>query len=96
MKRTTIILDDSSMERLRMRARRRGTTVTEEVREAIDQVLDTEEQGDSNRWLLDLARKMEGMGPPRPGPRVDIDSDEGKLQAARDIYRDSMNREPDF
>lgn len=96
MKRTTVLLDDKSLEQLRRRAIRRGTTVTEEVREAVENVLRAEEEVDTSRWLMELVDAVDAMGPPRPGPRVDVDSDEGKLQAARDIYRDSMNREPDF
>lgn len=95
MRRTTILLEVAQFERLKARARRRSHTLSDEVRAVIDQALDREPD-DTNHPLLELVRKMEALGPPRPGLWIDIDSEEGKLQAARDIYRDAMNREPDL
>lgn len=93
-RRRSILLDDRLDRRIERLARQHGRTFTEEVRDALERHVGPETENPS-QWLLDLADEMARLGPPRPGPRIDIDSGEGKLQAARDIYRDTMNREPD-
>lgn len=86
--RTTLLVDKEIYERYRLRARRRGTTVSEELRRALEK--DVEEEN-PNQWLLNLtgAGNSGGGHPP-------ADSDEAKEQLVRKIYRDAMNREPDW
>lgn len=91
MRRTSVLLDDAAYERLAALARQRGTTVSEEIREAVDQRIEGEPN--PNQWLLDLADAMADIEW-KPGPSVD--SDEFKDEYARAIYRDSFNREPDW
>jgi len=95
--RTTLLLDKSTYERYRLRARQRGTTVSAELRKVLEQNVEEE---NPNQWLLDLAAEAQEYlkTNPRPpgGPWPDIESDEAKDQMARDIYRDAMNREPDW
>lgn len=89
MRRTSVLLPEFAFERLKQRARRRGKTVSEEIREAVETVL--EEEGNPNQGLLDLAELFKDVAW-KPGPS--IDSDEFKQQMAKDIFRDAMNREP--
>ncbi len=86
--RTTLLLDKAIYERYRLRARQRGTTVSEELRKVLEQNVEEE---NPNQWLLDLtgAGRSGGGFPP-------ADSDEAKEQMVRKIYRDAMNREPDW
>jgi hypothetical protein len=87
-KRTTILLPDELYERLERRAHRRGVTVSEEIREALDCACADE---NPNRGWLELSGLIKE---PLPGPP--IDSDEFKDEYARAVYRDSFNREPDW
>ncbi len=95
--RTTLLVDKEIYERYRLRARRRGTTVSEELRRALEK--DVEEEN-PNQSLLNLARELQEIAasseppPGRPWPLVD--SDEAKDQMARDLYRNATNREPDW
>jgi len=90
MKRTSILLDNGTYERLERRARSRGTTVSEEIRQALERDLADE---NPNQWLLDLADSL-ADDDWKAGPAVD--SDEARDRRARDLYRDSFNREPDW
>ena len=90
-RRTSILIEESTYERFAHRARRRGTTVSEEIREFLKKV--DEEEPNPNQWLLDLADQFKDIDW-KPGPS--IDSDEFKDQMARDVWRDAMNREPDW
>jgi hypothetical protein len=94
MQRTSVLLDDEKMARLRTRARRKGTTVTQEIRAAIDRVLD--EEAEEPNPYLETMRRFDSLEGVKYGPHLPVDSDEAKLHAAREIYRDAMNREPDF
>ena len=91
MRRTSILLEESAYELLALRAKRNGTTVTAEIREAVDRVI--QDEPNPNQWLLDLADEMADIEW-QPGPAVD--SDEFKDASARAVYRDAMNREPDW
>ncbi|MBE7520597.1 MAG: hypothetical protein HS107_15280 [Thermoflexaceae bacterium] len=86
--RTTLLIGREVYERYRLRARQRGTTVSEEIRRALEKDLEEE---NPNRWLLDLTAAGDGGGHFPP-----VDSDEAREQMVRDIYRDAMNREPDW
>jgi Arc/MetJ-type ribon-helix-helix transcriptional regulator len=93
-KRTSILLDAEKYGRLERRARQRGHTVSDEIREAVDKLLDEEHP---NQAWLDMARRVDETPPgPDRGPFPPVDSDEAKEEAARAIYRDSFNREPDW
>ena len=87
-KRVTVLLAADTYGRLARRARRRGHTVSEEIREAVDRLL--EEEHPNQAWL-DFAREVEAMplGPDR-GPLPPVDSDEAREEAARGIYRDPV------
>ncbi len=95
--RTSLLLDKAIYERYRLRARQRGTTLSEELRKVLEQ--DIEEEN-PNQWLLDLAAEIQEDLKTHPappgGPWPPIDSDEAQDQMARDLYRDAMNREPDW
>ncbi len=54
-------------------------------------------EAEARRRLLEaLDDKIARAAVPQPGPHYPVDSDEAKLEMARWIYRDAMNREPDF
>ncbi len=95
--RTTLLIGREVYERYRLRARQRGTTVSEEIRRALDKDLEEE---NPNQPLLNLARELQEIaaasGTSPEGPLPPVDSDEAKEQMVRDIYRDAMNREPDW
>lgn len=98
MRRRSILLDESLDRRIERRARERGTTFTDAVREVLEKEFGEIEEN-PNQWLLDLADEIQAIidqhGLPDV-PRFPIDSDEAKLQMARDTWRRNMNREPDF
>lgn len=94
MRRTSVLLDNAAYERLKQRARRRGTTVSEEVREAVEGLL--EEEPNPNQGLLDLADEFARLAEWKPGPFPPVDSDEAMDQMMRDRYRQKFNREPDW
>lgn len=79
--RVTLRLDREIYERYRLRARRRGTTVSQELRRALEK--DVEEEN-PNQSLLNLT----GVGN-SGGGHPPADSDEAKEQMVRDIYRDA-------
>ncbi len=89
-RRTSVLLDDSTYDRLERRARSQGSTVSEEIRRALERDLADE---NPNQWLLDLADSLADMewtdGPP-------VDSQEAQDRRARDLYRDTFNREPEW
>lgn len=87
-KRTSILLPDDLYGRVERRARRRGTTVSEEIRELIE--LGCDDDNPNRGWLALSGLIKEAL----PGPPVD--SDEFRDEFARAIYRDSFNREPDW
>lgn len=63
-KRTSILLPDEIYERLQHRARRDGTTVSEEIREVLARDCEAE---NPNQWLLDLAESFKDVEW-KPGP----------------------------
>ncbi|MCE7928712.1 MAG: hypothetical protein HUU14_06705 [Dehalococcoidia bacterium] len=95
--RTTFLLGKDVYERYRLRARQRGTTVSEEIRRALEKDLEDE---NPNQRLLELAGDIREIAtssaPPAGGPWPPADSEEAKEQMVRDLYRDATNREPDW
>ncbi len=89
MRRTSVLLEDATYEQLAQRARRRGTTVSEELREVLERAL--EDEPNPNAAWLEIAGigSSEGAYPP-------VDSDEAKEEMAREIWRHRMGREPDW
>ena len=94
MRRTSILIEEATYERFAHRARRRGTTVSEEIREFLKKV--DEDEPNPNQWLLDLADEMAALMEPREGSFPPVDSDEAQDEMGRAIWRDAMNREPDW
>ena len=94
MRRTSILIDESTYEAFARRARRRGTTVSEEIRETLNESV--QEEPNPNQAWLDLADAITAVAEPRPGPFPPVDSDEAKDEMVRAIHRDAMNREPDW
>ncbi|MGI8925715.1 MAG: hypothetical protein ACR2HN_03590 [Tepidiformaceae bacterium] len=76
----TILVDDGHYERLRERARMRGVTLSDEVREALDAHLG--QSADGGSWLLELAELFKDVQW-KLGPG--IDSDEFKEEMARHV-----------
>jgi plasmid stability protein len=90
-RRTSILLDEPAYESLRARAKRHGTTVSGEIRLAVQQLL-AEEENPNQAWLdlADAYKDVEWKPMPPAG------SDDAKEQLARDIFRHKMGREPDW
>ncbi len=84
--RTTILLEEETVERLRNRANRRGSTLSAEIREAVAEYLADD---DPNAGLKALI----GMGA-SDGSRPPFDSDEAQEEMAQSIYRDAMGLGP--
>ena len=95
MRRTSIMLDESDYEVLEQRAKCSGTSVSQQIRLAVARLVDEEDDVANQRWLA-AAEEIIAVGARQPGPHLDVDSDEAKLEMTRAIYRDAMNREPDF
>lgn len=101
----TITLSEDAYRRWEARARRHGRTVSEEIETAAPESNGsapgeeaTSEPGvkepvNPNQWLIDLAYSLEDVEW-KPGPR--FGSPEWKDMYARDLYRDTFNREPDW
>jgi hypothetical protein len=85
--RTTVLLPDELMRRLRDRAQRRRSTLTAEIEAAVVRYL-----GDDtpNAGLLELAGAFASE---RDWPAVD--SDETRREIANAIERDAFGREPE-
>jgi len=95
--RTTLLLDKAIYERYRLRARQRGTTVSAELRKVLDR--DVEEANGNQGWLslaTQIQEDLKTHPAPPGGSWPPIDSDEAQDQMARDLFRDAMNREPDW
>ena len=86
MYRTTILLEEEMVERLRSRANRRGSSLTAEIREAVAEYL---AEDDPNAGLKALI----GMGTSH-GDYPPVDSDEAKEDLIRWIERDSFGLDP--
>ncbi len=89
-RRTSILLDDGLYRRVVRRASEEGTTVTEQVRVALEEHLGDSDESDED-WLEGLI----GIGA-SGGKFPPIESGEAKDQMARDMWRRNMNREPDW
>ncbi|MEX1103322.1 MAG: ribbon-helix-helix protein, CopG family [Dehalococcoidia bacterium] len=96
-RRRSILLDEELDRRVERRARARGTTYTEAVREALaKEFWETDEN--PNQWLLDLIDELRQIGEEdgyRGVPPVPVDSFEARQQMARDRYRHKFGRKPD-
>lgn len=66
--RTTILVEKDTLELLRCKARRRGHTLSEEIREALDTAVAEEVPG---AWLLELAGSVKSA--PFPATWVDTE-----------------------
>jgi hypothetical protein len=84
--RTSVLLEPDLLDRLRARSRRRGTSLTAEIEAAVTEYLKDDDPNAGLRALIGLAERRE------PWPAVD--SDEAQAEYARDIERDTLNREP--
>lgn len=78
-RRTSILLEQEQYERLESRARRRGHTMSEEIRETLGRSLSEE---NPNQGLLDLIGIASGAGKPASW----IDSDEFRDEMAEAAY----------
>ena len=94
MKRTTVLLDDATFEQLKASARRRGKTVTHELREAVDRFLLSQET-DSAQRLIALAAANDSFEGLRHGPHPDVDSEVARKQATKSLYEDMTDGAPD-
>jgi hypothetical protein len=98
MRRRSILVNDDLDRRVQRQAQQRGTTYTEVVREALEKHVDECDEN-PGQWLLDLGDEIKEIiareGLPNV-PRFPIDSDEARLQMARDRWRHKFGREPDF
>jgi hypothetical protein len=92
-RRTSILLEPDLYERYVHRARQKGTTVSEEIRRVLEEAVCDE---NPNQAWLDLFAVAEELAEPRDRDFPAADSDEAKEEMIRDIYRDAMNREPDW
>jgi hypothetical protein len=85
--RTSILLDDELVTQLRMRAVGRGTSVTQEIREAVVRYLADDDPNRGLKALIGL------WASDREWPEVD--SDESKDEFVDYIERDSFGRDLD-
>jgi hypothetical protein len=85
--RTSILLETDDLERLKQRAKQRGTTVTREIREAVAQYLTEYNPNAGLHALIGIGRSDRDWPP--------VDSDEAKQAYLDDLERDTFNREPD-
>lgn len=71
-RRATVLLDESVYERLADRAKLRGRTVSDELRDAVEQLVGpelTRAPGENvNQWLLDLAAAADELAIDYEGP----------------------------
>jgi hypothetical protein len=72
MRRRSILLDESLDRRIERRARERGTTFTDAVREVLEKEFGDDEEN-PNQWLVDSIGVVDSGGTYPP-----IDSDEGR------------------
>lgn len=87
---------------LEERARRHGRSVNDEIRAAVERALALAERatgaasvGNPNQGWSALAESVERLPSRRPDPTLPaVDSEDARRQAARGVYRRSMNREP--
>jgi hypothetical protein len=89
-RRTSILVDRETYERFEMRARRHGSTVSDEMRKVLDDAVCDE---NPNQGWLDLMEEMASYEW-KPGPPYG--SKEAEEQMVRDMYRDAFDREPDW
>ena len=104
-------LPADAFDALAERARARGTSVDDELTEAVERPLDEGRPNadlrpealvapnitDPNAGWLEMLRFSEADDAPRPyGPWPPVDSDLAKEMMVKDLYRDSFNREPDW
>jgi hypothetical protein len=90
VRRTSILIDEATYELLAWRARQNQRSVSEEIRDSLDASV---RDYDPNQPWLDLADQFSEFTF-KPGPT--IDSEEFKEEMAREIYRGSFNREPNW
>jgi metal-responsive CopG/Arc/MetJ family transcriptional regulator len=76
-RRTSVLLEQEQYDRLDRLARQRGTTVSEELREAVDRALAKEERGES---LVSLIGMFSGAS--KPATWVDSDEFRDELGAS--------------
>ncbi len=93
LRRTSILLDEETYELLACRARQHQRSLSEEIRSALAESV---EDYNPNQAWLELFDSIAEVAEWKPGPFPPVDSDEAKEQMARAIYRDAMNREPDW
>jgi len=86
-RRTTVLLEADDLEQLKHKARRNGTTVTREIREAVARYLVVDNPNAGLHALIGIGRSD------RPWPPVD--SDEAKRAYFEDLEQDTFNREPE-
>jgi hypothetical protein len=86
----TVLLPNDLYYRLSRRAKLRGATVSAEIRDSLERVLDQEEPNPNQAWL-DLAEEFSKFEW-KPGPQ--FGSEEWKEEWARDIEADSFNMDP--
>jgi hypothetical protein len=91
-RRTSILVDRETYERYEMRARRSGTTVSDEMRKVLDEAVCDD---NPNQGWLELMEEMAKYDW-KPGPFPPVDSPEAEDQMVRDMYRDNFDREPDW
>lgn len=89
-RRTSILLEPETYERLAARARRHGTTVSDEIRRVLEEAICDE---NPNQGWIEFAEEMSTYDW-KPGPP--IGTREAEEEMVRGIYRDSFNREPDW
>ena len=84
MKRTSILVGERTYDTFADRARRRGTTVSEEMRRVLDSDASSTDEGHLDPRFIELCGMVEG---PLPGPS--IDSDEFKEEMANAVFGDA-------
>jgi plasmid stability protein len=87
-RRTSILVDETTYELYEVRARRHGTTVSEEMRQVLDDAICDE---NPNKAFIELMEDMAKYDW-KPGPS--INSDEWKRELVDLIERDAFGREP--
>jgi hypothetical protein len=98
VRRRSILLDEDLDRRIEWRARERGTTFTEAVREALEKEF-SETDENPNQWLLELIDELESIVAEEGGRRVErfpVDSINARAEMARARYRQKFGREPDW
>jgi plasmid stability protein len=89
-RRTSILVDKATYELYEARARRHGTTVSNEMRRVLDEAVCDENPNQAFIELMEDMAKYDW----KPGPPYG--SQEAEEQMVRDMYRDNLGREPDW